>query len=132
MGYVVLCCFFSSRRRHTICALVTGVQTCALPIFLPRGHRPQRSLAVPQYPGALEQIRVGWNRQRRSTDPVNLLYHFEVGRIIVRGNRARSDERRGGKERVRTGRSRWSPYYEKKKQPTIYQTLNSKYYSHIK
>src|SRR3546814_611647 len=34
-----LCCFvvlfvvfFSSRRRHTICALVTGVQTCALPI----------------------------------------------------------------------------------------------------
>src|SRR3546814_5549916 len=25
--------FFSSRRRHTICALVTGVQTCALPIF---------------------------------------------------------------------------------------------------
>src|SRR3546814_3669595 len=27
-----LCCF-SSRRRHTSCALVTGVQTCALPIF---------------------------------------------------------------------------------------------------
>src|SRR3546814_11205481 len=27
--------FFSSRRRHTRCALVTGVQTCALPIF---GH----------------------------------------------------------------------------------------------
>src|SRR3546814_5081572 len=26
--------FFSSRRRHTICALVTGVQTCALPIYL--------------------------------------------------------------------------------------------------
>src|SRR3546814_2314614 len=25
--------FFTSRRRHTICALVTGVQTCALPIF---------------------------------------------------------------------------------------------------
>src|SRR3546814_3758022 len=24
--------FFSSRRRHAICALVTGVQTCALPI----------------------------------------------------------------------------------------------------
>src|SRR3546814_40346 len=34
-----ICCivfcffFFSSRRRHTRCALVTGVQTCALPIF---------------------------------------------------------------------------------------------------
>src|SRR3546814_3928926 len=30
-----LCCFlFSSGRRHTRCALVTGVQTCALPIWL--------------------------------------------------------------------------------------------------
>src|SRR3546814_19076652 len=28
--------FFSSRRRHTRCALVTGVQTCALPICIPR------------------------------------------------------------------------------------------------
>src|SRR3546814_10368945 len=27
--------FFSSRRRHTRCALVTGVQTCALPICCP-------------------------------------------------------------------------------------------------
>src|SRR3546814_16844659 len=26
-------CFFASRRRHTRCALVTGVQTCALPIY---------------------------------------------------------------------------------------------------
>src|SRR3546814_9243816 len=38
--YMVMVCilwfvqffFFSSRRRHTRCALVTGVQTCALPI----------------------------------------------------------------------------------------------------
>src|SRR3546814_640937 len=29
--------FFSSRRRHTRCALVTGVQTCALPICPPAG-----------------------------------------------------------------------------------------------
>src|SRR3546814_6027209 len=28
------CVFFSSRRRHTRCALGTGVQTCALPIFI--------------------------------------------------------------------------------------------------
>src|SRR3546814_7108729 len=27
------CFFVSSRRRHTSCALVTGVQTCALPIY---------------------------------------------------------------------------------------------------
>src|SRR3546814_2303032 len=31
-----LCFFFSSRRRHTRCALVTGVQTCALPISAER------------------------------------------------------------------------------------------------
>src|SRR3546814_3827925 len=31
---MMVCCFvFASRRRHTRCALVTGVQTCALPIF---------------------------------------------------------------------------------------------------
>src|SRR3546814_18600035 len=30
---LMLLFFFSSRRRHTRCALVTGVQTCALPIF---------------------------------------------------------------------------------------------------
>src|SRR3546814_1666527 len=29
----MFCFFFSSRRRHTRCALVTGVQTCALPIW---------------------------------------------------------------------------------------------------
>src|SRR3546814_10771436 len=39
MRWNVLCVcgvffFFSSRRRHTRCALVTGVQTCALPILL--------------------------------------------------------------------------------------------------
>src|SRR3546814_4340070 len=36
-----LCCFFfSSRRRHTRCALVTGVQTCALPISRATLSRP--------------------------------------------------------------------------------------------
>src|SRR3546814_9011299 len=37
--------FFSSRRRHTRCALVTGVQTCALPIYVndfPNAGRMQR------------------------------------------------------------------------------------------
>src|SRR3546814_10897273 len=31
--FVFFVFFFSSRRRHTRCALVTGVQTCALPIY---------------------------------------------------------------------------------------------------
>src|SRR3546814_6077029 len=47
--------FFSSRRRHTSCALVTGVQTCALPIFLVRERH--RILKV-------EDDRVGARRRR--------------------------------------------------------------------
>src|SRR3546814_14271079 len=31
--YALVFFFFSSKRRHTRCALVTGVQTCALPIL---------------------------------------------------------------------------------------------------
>src|SRR3546814_6826885 len=50
--FILFCFFFSSRRRHTRCALVTGVQTCALPIYPsrdqpaharhpePQSHRP--------------------------------------------------------------------------------------------
>src|SRR3546814_11723369 len=37
--------FVSSRRRHTRCALVTGVQTCALPISRPRSARIAASAA---------------------------------------------------------------------------------------
>src|SRR3546814_2696454 len=40
---MIYCYFFvSSRRRHTSCALVTGVQTCALPIL-----QPAAGLALP-------------------------------------------------------------------------------------
>src|SRR3546814_5691350 len=34
--WILLGFFLSSRRRHTRCALVTGVQTCALPIYVAR------------------------------------------------------------------------------------------------
>src|SRR3546814_7890722 len=37
--------FFSSRRRHTRCALVTGVQTCALPISAALGLASTAALA---------------------------------------------------------------------------------------
>src|SRR3546814_4510097 len=40
----MLCFFFSSRRRHTRCALVTGVQTCALPISI--GSLPIFKVAI--------------------------------------------------------------------------------------
>src|SRR3546814_20877278 len=38
--------FFSSRRRHTRCALVTGVQTCALPISALCGGNQANSVRV--------------------------------------------------------------------------------------
>src|SRR3546814_3424182 len=38
--------FFSSRRRHTRCALVTGVQTCALPISFARQPCLHRQVAL--------------------------------------------------------------------------------------
>src|SRR3546814_10002322 len=48
LSFILLYFFFSSRRRHTRCALVTGVQTCALPISgssppAPRHRGPRRS-----------------------------------------------------------------------------------------
>src|SRR3546814_1830653 len=42
MAYVC----FSSRRRHTRCALVTGVQTCAPPISNPQDPQAHRALAM--------------------------------------------------------------------------------------
>src|SRR3546814_8364934 len=45
MGRVYMCFFFSSRRRHTRCALVTGVQTCALPILI-RKHFDLRPYGI--------------------------------------------------------------------------------------
>src|SRR3546814_17469666 len=43
---------FSSRRRHTRCALVTGVQTCALPIW----YSPIRITRRPKWPVAARQV----------------------------------------------------------------------------
>src|SRR3546814_18668830 len=49
--------FFSSRRRHTICALVTGVQTCARPISV--GIRGEAAAEAAGEPG---QERLGDER----------------------------------------------------------------------
>src|SRR3546814_17154718 len=46
---MLMCSFdfcFSSRRRHTRCALVTGVQTCALPICSKRREIPEEARAA--------------------------------------------------------------------------------------
>src|SRR3546814_7473354 len=52
----VLCLlfFFSSRRRHTRCALVTGVQTCALPICRQRRERGRRIVEQRRGDGVVE------------------------------------------------------------------------------
>src|SRR3546814_4878046 len=65
---MLLLFFFSSRRRHTRCALVTGVQTCALPISSRRSRRaprPRTQHACPEIGGerATEEQGIGNGEQ---------------------------------------------------------------------
>src|SRR3546814_10006809 len=94
------CCFFcSSRRRHTRCALVTGVQTCALPIFCLVAMEPPTSMNA-------DAVRDEKLKVLQALTPID---ERNVDRVTVRGQR--SEERRVGKECVSTCRSRWSPYH---------------------
>src|SRR3546814_20101432 len=54
----------SSRRRHTRCALVTGVQTCALPIWFPVEYRGRRPLRAPLGRGEGRQHQQGDARRQ--------------------------------------------------------------------
>src|SRR3546814_11049265 len=119
--------FFSSRRRHTRCALVTGVQTCALPIsgeelLAPRGVHPRLEPAL-ERPGGGDgvQARIDAFVEARQEGGA------QRGRLRHEGSldRQRSEERRVGKECVSTGRSRWSPYHSKKKQKQTKQTART-------
>src|SRR3546814_7030212 len=85
--------FFSSRRRHTICALVTGVQTCALPIFVER----------------IDVALIGAGRMGQVHGPNAALHPGLRLKYVVDPRPGRSEERRVGKECVSTCRSRWSP-----------------------
>src|SRR3546814_2039165 len=105
------CCFlffFSSRRRHTRCALVTGVQTCALPIF------PGTVVRVVWLAAAWIGVQLLIGLAGLGGGPhIAIAAHiagFLVGLALAR-SAARSEERRVGKECVRTCRSRWSPYH---------------------
>src|SRR3546814_10110833 len=110
MFYIDLLFFFSSRRRHTRCALVTGVQTCALPILRAAGYR---TYLTGKWHLGSDATRLpvarGYDRAFSLADagadnfdqrPIEGMY--------------RSEERRVGKECVSTGRSRWAPYHSKK------------------
>src|SRR3546814_4930741 len=95
--FFVLLFFFSSRRRHTRCALVTGVQTCALPIFV----------------GENGALYMQYDREERRMH--RRFFQSDAERRAARAKLAtlaeRSEERRVGKECVSTCRSRWSPYH---------------------
>src|SRR3546814_4923458 len=55
--YWNLCFCFSSRRRHTRCALVTGVQSCALPIYRSAQKTPSNGYDNwTGYPDARERL----------------------------------------------------------------------------
>src|SRR3546814_10042893 len=104
--------FFSSRRRHTRCALVTGVQTCALPISSipprdPRGGEPSNADSMVE----------GYRARSKTPPPFALRRMVPLpgtgrgGTYFSASRDRRSEERRVGKECVSTCRSRWSPYH---------------------
>src|SRR3546814_11584249 len=98
MRYIIFFFFFSSRRRHTRCALVTGVQTCALPIL-----DTDEECGEAQH----EQLEIVFLASLARL----FLHHAQPAAERV----ARSEERRGGKEWVSAYRSRRSPHHSEQK-----------------
>src|SRR3546814_17492232 len=118
--------FFSSRRRHTRCALVTGVQTCALPIFAHPTRQEQigQNMVKQEDPVARKNYETflaaekanpyldGYSEAlgRRPGSKVNNAVKLYLSAQDARWNWVvRSEERRVGKECVSTCRYRWSP-----------------------
>src|SRR3546814_3740226 len=105
---VFLSFFFSSRRRHTRCALVTGVQTCALPIypaFVLSRVRPADALRSGKMRGGPRMLPALLGGAQFAAASFLLIA------VIVMFYQNRSEERRVGEECVSTCRSRWSPYH---------------------
>src|SRR3546814_15560899 len=97
---------FSSRRRHTRCALVTGVQTCALPIcFFMSPVFMAISLAI--IASLAQSAKAG------------------LASMEVAASAARSEERRVGKECDSTCRSRWSQSHYKQNKHHMQQPRQS-------
>src|SRR3546814_10691264 len=110
--------FLSSRRRHTRCALVTGVQTCALPILEAlQGCRVLEVLVIGRRGPAQAKFTNAELRELgdiQDCDPVVKSSDLELGPSCraeiedFRGQVAgRSEERREGEECVMTCRIRW-------------------------
>src|SRR3546814_9762038 len=101
--------FFSSRRRHTRCALVTGVP-CALPILELAARTADVIFTVTETKEAAQKfyadVKGRLAKYGRQPDDLKVL----PGTAIFVGQTAeRSDERRGGKECDSTCKDRWWP-----------------------
>src|SRR3546814_8866126 len=101
--------FFSSRRRHTSCALVTGVQTCALPISIYRQF--SLTIVAAMVLSVLVALILTPALCATLLKPIAKGHHMQKTGFFGWFNRMRSEERRVGKECVSTCRSRWSPYH---------------------
>src|SRR3546814_2077524 len=116
--------FSSGRRRHTSCALVTGVQTCALPISEPCDSLVKMPVvgAPNQPPDAVDDsvtveqsssvdINVLANDSDSDGDPLTVSSFTQAANGSVSQN-PRSEERHVGKESVATCKARRYGYYE--------------------
>src|SRR3546814_5354688 len=96
----LFCFCVSSRRRHTRCALVTGVQTCALPISVASGKRKRRRAARPAVLAkAADEGRESLDFYLKDISRIPLLtveQETALARRAFKGDR--SEERRVGKE----------------------------------
>src|SRR3546814_4553585 len=109
------CLFFSSRRRHTRCALVNGVHTCALPISPRRGGTTVYLVTNPfRWRSPVDRDVIGHfvktlnGKEREIRVPEELAKAVDQLLSEAVKQRVRSEERRVGKESVSTWRSRWS------------------------
>src|SRR3546814_20409695 len=82
--YYFVFCFFSSRRRHTRCALVTGVQTCALPISCPCSYAS--ALQLDQF----APLHAFEDREHLGRGPVNLSIAAKLIDRVILGPYARA------------------------------------------
>src|SRR3546814_4858814 len=101
--------FLSSRRRHTSCALVTGVQTCALPISILEPADVAAGGVEPlakRFGDLVVDLRAGLGGGVTAVLPVELTHERAHALGVLR-----SERRRVGKECASTCKSRGSPYH---------------------